>query len=168
MARQPNRHERRVQNSPSTILVAGGISPDRTIALEILLREAAERHGWSDRLTFRIGGLGPAAGRITDAGLAALRGRGIEAAGKFCPDLERRTDLLERCDFIVCDCAEVADALVDWDQAASAQFVCLDDLAATDAEEDRPKLSLAEDVAEIEELVPEVLRRIVARAPAET
>lgn len=150
------------------MLVAGGISPDRTIALEILLRDATDRHGWGDRITFRTGGLGPGAGRISDAGMAALRARGIDATGKFCPDLERRPELLGGCDFVVCDCAEVADALVDWDEAASAQFVCLDDLIARDDEREAGrKLSPAEDVAEIEQVVPEVLRRIVARPPGE-
>ncbi len=133
-----------------------------------MLREAAERHGWSDRLKIRCGGLGHAAGRISDAGVAALRAHGIDASGTVCPDLGRRPDLFEDCDLIVCDCAEVADTLVDWDEAAAARFLCLDDLAADqdDGEPDRES-PISEDVAEIERLVPEVLRRLIARPPVE-
>lgn len=157
-----------MQSSRSTVLVAGGRSPDRTIALEILLREAADRHGWSDRVAIRFGGLHAAAGRISDAGVAALRAHGVDASGVVCPDLERRSDLFENCDFIVCDCAEVADALVDWDEAATARFVCLDDLVESqDEAEPGRELPIGEDLAEIEKLVPEVLRRLVARAPAD-
>jgi len=152
--------------SQTTVLVAGGRSPDRTIALALLLREAAGRHGWSDSMTIRCGGLGAAAGRVSDAGVAALRGRGVDAVREVCPDLERRSDLLGNCDWIVCDCAEVADALVDWEQAAGARCLCLDDLAANrdDHEPDR-EVPIAHDVAAVDALVPEVLRRLIARAP---
>ncbi len=148
--------------------MAGGRSPDRTIVLETLLREAADRHGWSDRVAIRFGGLGSAAGRISDAGVAALRAHGVDASGVVCPDLERRSDLFENADFIVCDCAEVADVLVDWDEAATARFVCLDDLIeGQDDGEPGRELAIAEDLTEIAKLVPEVLRRLVARAPAD-
>ncbi|HYB98442.1 MAG TPA: hypothetical protein VEC57_04835 [Candidatus Limnocylindrales bacterium] len=147
------------------VLVAGAVSPDRTIALERLLRREADNTGWSDRLEIRLGGIGAGAGHVSDAGEAALRAHGIDAAGAACPDLERRRDLFDGATMIVTDSGQAADTLVDWDETADADFVSLDELGGgggEDAETAPGQAPIAQDVDEIARLVTEVLRRVVA------
>ncbi len=151
---------------PKVVLVASGSSPDRAIAIERLLTAAADRSGWSERLEIRVGGIDGGAGRISDAGLAALHGVGIEAEGAVCPDLDRRPGLLESASFVVCDRGDVADILVDWDEAGEAEFVVVEEVGASrdedDEEEDAP---IGEEVREYEGRIDEVLRRVVAAGP---
>src|SRR5207253_6872883 len=78
---------RAVDASRKVILVASASSPDRAIALERLLAAAATRSGWGERLEIRVGGIDSGAGRLSDAGTAALRQLGIDAEGSVCPDL---------------------------------------------------------------------------------
>jgi hypothetical protein len=148
--------------SRTIVLVAGGRSADRSIALERLLRDEASRQGWEPRLEIRLGGIGLGSGKISDAGHAALEAHGIEAAGAVCPDLERRRELFEGAEIIVCDCGEAADALIDWTETEEAEFVCVDDLRAEAADEDESETPIGQDVDTFAALAPEVLRRIVA------
>jgi len=117
-----------VETGRKVVLVASGSSPDRAIALERLLGAAADRSGWGERLEIRLGGINGGAGRISDAGLAALKGLGIDAAGAVCPDLDRRPSLLEGAAVVICDRGDVADTLVDWTEAGEAEFVCVNEL----------------------------------------
>ena len=152
-----------METTRKVVLVASGSSPDRAIALERLLGAAADRSGWGERLEIRLGGIEGGAGRISDAGLAALKSVGIEAAGSVCPDLGRRPILLEGAAVVVCDRGDVADALVDWDEAGEAQFVCMDEVAGTAAADDgHQDVPIAEEVGEYQGRIEEVLRRVVA------
>lgn len=144
------------------VLVTSRSSPDRAIALERLLAVAAGRSGWAERLEIRLGGVDGGAGRISDAGLAALKGIGIDAAGAVCPDLDRRPVLLEGAAVVVCDRGDVADVLVDWDQAGDAEFVCVDEVGGAAGEEvDQLDAPIAEEVREFQTTIDEVLRRVV-------
>ena len=145
------------------ILVASGSSPDRAIALERLLSAAAARSGWGDRLDIRVGGIEGGAGRLSDAGTAALRALGIDAEGSVCPDLDRRPQLLEDAAIVVCDRGDVADVLVDWDEAGAAQFVCVSDLDDTAREdEDADERPIGDEVRDYEGRIDEVLRRTIS------
>jgi hypothetical protein len=148
-----------VAASRKVILIASGTSPDRAIALEHLLSAAAATLGWTDRLEIRLGGIDSGAGRISDAGLAALHSVGIDAASAVCPDLSRRPTLLEGADFVVCDRGDVADALVDWDEAGEAEFVVVSEIDPEPDGDDRP---IGDDVRHYEGAIEEVLRRVVA------
>jgi hypothetical protein len=157
-----------VNASKRIVLVASGSSPDRAIALERLLAAAAARSGWSERLEIRLGGVGAGAGRISDTGLAALQLHGVDGSGAVCPDLERRRALLEGASFVVCDRGDVADLLVDWDEAGEAAFVVVAELARPDADdEDGDDPPIAEDLRHYERVIEEVLRQIVAGTPAD-
>ncbi len=155
------------------VLVASGTSPDRAIALGSLLSRAADRTGWSERLEIRVGGVDGGAGRLSDAGRSALSGVGIEGAAAVCPDLARRPELLDGAAVVVCDRGEVADTLIDWDQAGEAEFVCMDDLdGRNDGGErrgpdgDDSDVAIADEVERYAGEIDEVLRRIVRTAPA--
>ena len=154
-----------VDASRKVILVASGSSPDRAIALERLLSAAAARSGWGERLEIRVGGIEGGAGRLSDAGSAALRALGIDADGTICPDLDRRPQLLEHAAIVVCDRGDVADALVDWDEAGEAQFVCVSDLddSPHDDDDERP---IADEVRAYESRIDEVLRRSISAGTA--
>lgn len=149
------------------VLVASRTSADRVIVLERLLAEAAARAGWGERLELRRGGLGEGAGRVSDAGMAALRGYGIDAAGLAVADLARRPALLDGVEVVVCDRGDIADTLVDWDEAGAAVFVCVDEIdggaerrrAAAAALDEPP---IGEDATEFEAKIDEILRRLVA------
>ena len=145
------------------VLVTSGSSPDRAIALERLLGAAADRSGWAARLEIRLGGIDGGAGRISDAGLAALKGIGIDATGAVCPDLGRRPGLLEGAAVVICDRGDVADALVDWNEAGAAEFVCVNEIDAPAPESDEPHgdASIADEVHDLEDRIDEVLRRVV-------
>lgn len=143
------------------VLVTSGSSPDRAIALERLLGVAASRSGWAERMEIRLGGVDGGAGRISDAGLAALREVGIDAAGAVCPDLDRRPVLLEGADVVVCDRGDVADVLVDWDQAGDAEFVCVDEIGDALEEPEPVEASILEEVRDYQGVIEEVLRRVV-------
>ncbi|MFN2376743.1 MAG: hypothetical protein ABR538_09410 [Candidatus Binatia bacterium] len=148
------------------VLVASGSSADRAIALERLLSAAADRSGWSGRLEIRLGGVDGGAGRLSDAGHSALEEAGIDAAGVVCPDLGRRPNLLEGASIVVCDRGDVADVLVDWDEAGEAQFVCVDEIdpQAAETDEDTADLPIADEVGVYQGKIDEVLRRIVSEA----
>jgi hypothetical protein len=147
------------------VLVASGSSPDRAIAVERLLAAAAARSGWADRVEIRLGGIDGGAGRISDAGRAALASVGIDAEGAVCPDLERRLELLDGASLIVCDRGDVADVLVDWKEAGEAEFVCVDEVSgATGADEEAAETPIAGEVRSYEQAIDEVLRRVVAAA----
>jgi hypothetical protein len=152
---------RAVDAARKVILVASGTSPDRAIALERLLSMAAARSGWGDRLAIRVGGIDGGAGRLSDAGSAALKAIGVDADGSISPDLGRRPELLEDASIVVCDRGDVADALVDWDEAAEAVFVCVSEVAAPlpDDDDERP---IADEVRTYESCIDEVLRRTIA------
>jgi hypothetical protein len=157
-----------VETSRKIILVASGSSPDRAIALERLLAAAAGRSGWAERLELRVGGIDGGAGHLSDAGLSALQGVGIDASGAQCPDLDRRRSLLEGAAFVICDRGDVADVLVDWDEAGEAEFVVVSEVngppASEDEDEDAP---IGDDVRDFEGKIDEVLRRVVAGRLAE-
>lgn len=167
-----------MSESRKVVLIASGSSPDRAIALERLLASAADRTGWSDRLEIRLGGIDGGAGRLSDVGRSALGGVGLEADATVCPDLARRPELLEGAAVVVCDRGEVADALIDWDEAGEAEFVCMDDLewrsgaeaaerrGAEADEKERLDLAIADEVERYVGEIDEVLRRIVRAAPA--
>ena len=142
------------------ILVASASSPDRAIALERLLAAAATRSGWGERLEIRVGGIDSGAGRLSDAGTAALRQLGIDAEGSICPDLDRRPQLLANAAIVVCDRGDVADVLIDWDEAGDATFVCMSELDGSDSAEDAP--AIGDEVRGYESHIDEVLRRSVA------
>ncbi len=157
-----------METNRRVVLVTSGSSPDRAIALERLLTGVADRAGWGPRLEIRLAGLDGGAGRITDAGLAALKAHGIDAEGAVCPDLERRPELLEHCHTVVCDHGDIADVLVDWDEAGDAEFVCVDELGdappAEDEDEHRDDPPIGDDVRDYQERIEEVLRLIIAQA----
>lgn len=148
------------------VLVASGSSADRAIALERLLGEAAGRSGWAERLEIRLGGVDGGAGRLSDSGQSALEEAGIDAAGAVCPDLGRRPNLLEGAAVVVCDRGDVADVLVDWDEAGEALFVCVDEIdpQAPESDEDVVDLPIADEVGVYRAKIDEVLRRIVSEA----
>ncbi|HXC50871.1 MAG TPA: hypothetical protein VN634_08310 [Candidatus Limnocylindrales bacterium] len=149
------------------ILVASASSPDRAIALERLLGAAAARSGWGERLEIRVGGIESGAGRLSDAGTAALKALGIDAEGSICPDLDRRPQLLENAAIVVCDRGDVADVLVDWDEAGEATFVCVSELAdSDDGSDDEDALPIGDEVRGYESRIDEVLRRTVADSAA--
>ena len=152
-------------NSRKVVLVTSGSSADRAIVLERLLAAEAGRTGWADRLEIRLGGIEQGAGRLSDAGLAALKEIGIDASGAVCPDLGRRPALLEGAAFVVCDRGDVADALVDWKEAGEAEFVCVSELAPAEAEpedgEDESDAAIADELAGYEDKIEEVLRLVV-------
>jgi hypothetical protein len=159
-------------NDRKVVLVTSGSSADRAIVLERLLAAEAGRTGWSQRLEIRLGGIDHGAGRLSDAGAAALQEIGIDATGAVCPDLDRRPALLEGASIVVCDRGDVADVLVDWDEAGEAEFVCVSEIdpAAVDGEDGE---IAAEDAAIADELagysgkIEEVLRLVVkSREPA--
>lgn len=152
-----------METSRKIILVASGSSPDRAIALERLLGVAAGRSGWAERLEIRVGGVDGGAGHLSDAGLSALKAVGIDATGAQCPDLDRRRSLLEGADYVVCDRGDVADVLVDWDEAGEAEFVVVNEVdgAATD-DDDAEDAPIGDDVHDYEGKIDEVLRRVVA------
>jgi len=159
-----------VESGRKVILVASGSSPDRAIALERLLSAAASRSGWSGRLDIRLGGIEGGAGRLSDAGSAALHAIGIDADGAVCPDLDRRPALLEGASFVVCDRGDVADVLIDWDEAGEAEFVCVDEVggaSAADGVDDSEDPPISEEVRDYEQRIDEVLRRVVADRHAE-
>lgn len=159
------------------VLVASGTSPDRAIALESLLVRAAGRSGWGERLEVRLGGIDGGAGRLSDAGRSALGSIGLVAAETVCPALERRPELLEGAAVVVCDRGEVADALIDWDEAGEAEFVCMDDLEArggggerdpgdgAERDDEDPDVAIADEIERYAGEIDEVLRRIVRDAP---
>jgi hypothetical protein len=152
-----------VKTLRKVVLVSSGSSPDRAIALHRLLSVAADRSGWGPRLEIRLGGIDGGAGRITDAGLAALSAGGFDAHGAVCPDLERRPELLEGADVVVCDHGDVADVLVDWKESGDAEFVCLDELGTPrDEDGDENEIPIGDDVRDYEGKIEEVLRRVVA------
>jgi hypothetical protein len=151
-----------VDASPKVILVASASSPDRAIALERLLAAAATRSGWGERLEIRVGGIDSGAGRLSDAGTAALRALGIDAEGSVCPDLDRRPQLLTNAAIVVCDRGDVADVLVDWDEAGDATFVCVSELDGRGADGDEDALAIGDEVRGYESHIDEVLRRSVA------
>lgn len=147
------------------VLVASGSSPDRAIALERLLSSAAARSGWAERLDIRVGGLHAGAGHVSDAGLAALKAVGIDAGGALCADLERRRDLVAGAAIVVCDRGDVADTLIDWDEASEAEFVVMSEMGATSGAEDDDEerdVPIGEEVHVYDERMDEVLRRLVA------
>lgn len=150
--------------SPKIVLVTSGSSPDRALALAGLLASEAAATGWSDRLELRVGGIDAGAGHASDAGREALREAGIEIADIHCPDLERRPELLEGAAVVVCDRGDVADALVDWDEAGEAAFVCVDEILGDTGEESREDVAIAEEVRAYQGVIDEVLRRVVADA----
>lgn len=152
------------------VLVTSSSSPDRAIALERLLGAAADRSGWSERLEVRLGGIDGGAGRISDAGLAALRERGHDAAGAVCPDLGRRPGLLEGAAVVVCDRGNVADTLVDWPEAGEAEFVCVNEVgdvpyAEQPDDDEQDDIAIADEVQLFEDRIDEVLRRVVSAQP---
>jgi hypothetical protein len=154
-----------VPADPKIILVAGARSADRTIALERVLRREAENTGWSERLQIRLGGIGSGAGHISDAGLSALRGAGLDATDAVCPDLERRRELFDDVHTIVCDSGRAADVLVDWDESTGAEFLTLDELTGADDDEGEGEpvdAPIARDVEQFLALAPELLRRLIA------
>lgn len=149
------------------VLVLSGSCPDRAIAIETMLAAAAARSGWGDRLEIRLGGVDAGAGRLSAAGLAALQKIGVDARGAVCPDLSRRPELLTDVAVIVCDRGKAADTLLDREDAGQAEFVCLDDLHDPDPNEDEDDdPSIADDVREFQEVMDEVLRRVIARSTA--
>lgn len=151
--------------SPRIVLVASGSSPDRALALAGLLASEAAATGWSDRLDLRVGGIDAGAGHASDAGRDAMREMGIDVADVHCPDLERRGELLEGAAVVVCDRGDVADVLVDWDEAGEATFVCVDEiLGVADDDESREDVAIAEEVRAYQGVIDEVLRRVVADA----
>jgi hypothetical protein len=151
-----------MDGSRKVVLVASGTSPDRAIAIERLLAVAADRSGWSERLDIRLGGIDGGAGRLSDAGSAALRGIGIEAEGAVCPDLDRRPALLGDAAIVVCDRGDVADALVDWDEAGEARFVCVSDVdGASSTDDEADDTPIADEVRRYESSIDEVLRRVI-------
>lgn len=147
------------------VLVASGSSPDCAIALERLLSSAASASGWSERLDLRVGGIDGGAGHASDAGIAALKAVGLDARGAQCPDLERRRDLVEDVALVVCDRGDVADILIDWDEASEAEFIVVDEIddvpGDEDGEEERD-VPILEEVRGYAECIDEVLRRVVA------
>jgi hypothetical protein len=155
-----------VNNERKVVLVASGSSADRAIVLERLLAAEAGRTGWSDRLEIRLGGIDHGAGRLSDAGIAALKEIGIDGAGAVCPDLGRRPALLEGAAVVVCDRGDVADALVDWDEAGEAEFVCVSEVEplaadAGDGEDEAGDAAIADELAGYEGKIEEVLRLVV-------
>jgi hypothetical protein len=155
-----------VNNARKVVLVTSGSSADRAIALERLLTAEADRTGWSDRLEIRLGGIDHGAGRLSDEGLAALKSVGIDASGAVCPDLDRRPALLEGASVVVCDRGDIADVLVDWDEAGEAEFVCVSEVdpAAAEADDDGDEseaVAIADELAGYEGKIEEVLRLVV-------
>lgn len=147
------------------ILVASATSADRAIAIERLLASAAARSGWGARLDIRVGGIDGGAGHVSDAGLAALRAVGIDAQGGLCPDLQRRPELVEGAEIVVCDRGAAADALIDWDEAAEAEFVVVSEIDGRPAGEDgddESDVPIAEEVRDYADRIDEVLRRTIA------
>jgi hypothetical protein len=150
------------------VLVASGSSPDRAIALEKLLASAAARSGWSERLDIRVGGIESGAGHASDAGIAALKVVGIDARGAQCADLDRRRDLVEGVAIVVCDRGDVADTIIDWDEASEAEFVVMDEMDGgpsdeeDDEEEEGRDVPIEDEVRGYDERIDEVLRRLVA------
>lgn len=157
-----------MDDSPKkVVLVASGSSPDRAIALEKLLSSAAARSGWSSRLDIRVGGLDGGAGHSSDAGVAAMKAVGLDGRGAHCPDLERRRDLVDGLAIAVCDRGDVADLLIDWDEASEAEFIVMEELdgdgaAGHDEDDEGRDLPIGEEVRGYEERIDEVLRRVVA------
>lgn len=149
------------------LLVASGSSPDRAIAIERLLSSAAASSGWSERLDIRLGGIDGGAGHASDAGIAAMKAVGVDARGVQCPDLERRRDLVEDVALVICDRGDVADVIIDWDEASEAEFIVLDELDG-DArqgvdEDDEPRdVPIGDEVRAYADRIDEVLRRVVA------
>jgi hypothetical protein len=161
---------RAVNNARKVVLVVSGSSADRAIVLEKLLAAEAGRTGWSDRLEIRLGGVEHGAGRLSDAGVAALKEIGIDASGAVCPDLGRRPTLLEGASVVVCDRGDVADVLVDWDEAGEAEFVCVSEIAPVaaapaDDDDETQDAAIADELAGYEGKIEEVLR-LVVRQPA--
>ena len=152
-------------NDRKVVLVTSGSSADRAIVLERLLAAEAGRKGWSQRLEIRLGGIDHGAGRLSDAGVAALQDVGIDAAGAVCPDLDRRPALLEGASVVVCDRGDVADVLVDWDEAGEAEFVCVSEIdpvaADGDSEIDGEDAAIADELAGYSGKIEEVLRLVV-------
>lgn len=161
-----------MSNARKVVLVASGSSADRAIVLERLLVAEAGRTGWADRLEIRLGGIDNGAGRLSDEGFAALKSVGIDAAGEVCPDLGRRPELLEGAAIVVCDRGDVADALVDWDEAGEAEFVCVSEIGAPDGPADRQAkeaedaedAAIADELADYQGKIEEVLR-LAVRGP---
>jgi hypothetical protein len=148
------------------VLVTSRSSADRAIALARLLGSAAERSGWSERLDIRLGGIEQGAGRLSDAGIVALEEANLDGAEAVCPDLERRPELLEGADFVVCDRSDVADVLVDWDEAGEAEFVCVSEISqppaeSVDDDDEEDDASIADEVAVYADKIDEVLRQVV-------
>lgn len=145
------------------VLVASATSPDRAIAMERLLSSAAARSGWGERLEIRVGGIEDGAGRPGEAVLAALAAAGIDAHGCDCPDLRRRPDLLDGVEIVVCDLGGAADTLIDWDAAAEAVFVVMDEIGARpDDDEEEREDPIGVDFGAYAANIDEVLRRVVA------
>jgi hypothetical protein len=160
---------RPVNDGRKVVLIASGTSADRAIVLARLLGALADRSGWSDRLEIRLGGIDHGAGRLSDAGVAALKDAGVEATGDVCPDLDRRPELLEGTSVVVCDRGDIADTLVDWDQAGEAEFVCVSEIepVAADAgsdDESDGDAAIADELALYEDKIEEVLRLVVRAA----
>jgi hypothetical protein len=160
-----------VNNARKVVLVASGSSADRAIVLERLLAQQASRTGWSERLEIRLGGLDHGAGRLSDEGIAALRQIGIDASGAVCPDLGRRPVLLEGAAVVVCDRGDIADVLVDWDEAGEAEFVCVSEINPVAIEskdgDEAEDAAIADELGGYEEKIEEVLRIVVRGGPSE-
>lgn len=145
------------------VLVASATSPDRAIAIERLLASAAACSGWGERLEIRVGGIEDGVGRPGKAVLAALGAAGIDAQGCDCPDLRHRPDLLDGAEIVVCDLGGAADTLIDWDAAAEAVFVVMDEIGARPVDdEDAREAPVGVDLGAYAANIDEVLRRVVA------
>lgn len=151
------------------VLVASGRSADRARSIACLLLDAAERSGWAERLDLRVGGFDAGAGLAGEASRRALAAVGIMATGTHgVADLAGHPGLFDGVACIVCDSADTADNLLDWDEAGTAQFVVLDEVEGREGspdDEDAPDPSLAEQVAADASCIDEVLRRVVTCPP---
>ena len=152
------------------VLVASGRSADRARSIACLLLDAAQRSGWAERLDVRVGGFDAGAGLAGEASRRALAAVGITAAGTHgVADLAEHAALFDGVACIVCDTADTADDLLDWDEAGQAQFVVLDEVEGREAspdDEDALAPSLAEQVAADASCIEEVLRRVVTYPPS--
>ncbi len=147
---------------PSTVLLVGSHSADRSAALELLLRDLIESRGWSERLRLVVAGLGEGAGELSADGFRVLSEEGLGEPLRTCADLDRHTELLHEAETLVVATDEDAEMVVELDGAEGKQVVSLPEVLpeAAVALED-PDTDLDAYVAELRPVMSVVLSRLI-------
>lgn len=149
-----------VQFRKKTVLVACGTRPEIGAAVELVIRDCAARHGWSERLELRLGGLGLGAGAVDLSPYPTVAASDCGEPFEECADLDNTPELFEGVSIVVADCESVAAELVTIPNLGRARILRLSEVGAALFEGDVP--SLDGNFGILQESAPELLRRLIA------